>query len=122
MARQMVCMFGMSDKIGLIFSAQQQNPFGLPGLDGPLQRDCREETAREIDTEVRELLNRAYQSARDILREQTDDALTFAGLKNLQELRDYIKWFSYGNIDRNKCISACEVRYWTQAPGRRASG
>jgi hypothetical protein len=30
-----------------------------------------------------------------------------------EELRDYIRWFSYGNIDRNKCISACERRYWT---------
>jgi hypothetical protein len=37
-----------------------------------------------------------------------------------EELRDYIKWFSYGNIDRNKCISACEVRYW--APILAASG
>ena len=33
-----------------------------------------------------------------------------------KELRDYIKWFSYGNIDRNKCISACETRYWAAAP------
>ena len=29
-----------------------------------------------------------------------------------EELRDYIRWFSYGNIDRNKCISACERWYW----------
>ena len=29
-----------------------------------------------------------------------------------EELRDYIRWFSYGNIDRNKCISACERLYW----------
>ena len=32
-----------------------------------------------------------------------------------EELRDYIKWFSYGNIDRNKCISACERHYWAPA-------
>lgn len=29
-----------------------------------------------------------------------------------EELREYIKWFSYGNIDRNACISACEAFYW----------
>jgi hypothetical protein len=31
------------------------------------------------------------------------------------ELRHYIKWFSYGNIDRNTCISACEEHYWKKA-------
>lgn len=29
-----------------------------------------------------------------------------------EELRDYIKWFSYGNIDRNICIECCEEFYW----------
>lgn len=28
------------------------------------------------------------------------------------ELRDYIKWFSYGNIMRNEYIQWCEVMFW----------
>jgi hypothetical protein len=29
-----------------------------------------------------------------------------------RELRDYIKWFSHGNIQRNVFIELCEQRYW----------
>lgn len=29
-----------------------------------------------------------------------------------EELREYIQWFSRSNIERNECISACEVFYW----------
>lgn len=31
-----------------------------------------------------------------------------------QELRDYIKWFSHSNIQRNTFIEFCEFRYWQQ--------
>ena len=30
-----------------------------------------------------------------------------------RELRDYIKWFSHGNIQRNVFIELCEQRYWS---------
>lgn len=30
-----------------------------------------------------------------------------------EELRDYIKWFAWGNILRNEYIQACDVLYWT---------
>ena len=29
-----------------------------------------------------------------------------------EELRDYIRWFSSSNIQRNACISACESFFW----------
>ena len=29
-----------------------------------------------------------------------------------EELRDYIKWFSFGNIQRNAYIEHCERSYW----------
>jgi hypothetical protein len=34
-----------------------------------------------------------------------------------QELRDYIKWFSHSNIQRNTFIEFCEVRYWQACGG-----
>ena len=69
LARQMVSMFGMSSVIGLAHCAQRQHTFagGIP--DGVLQRDCSEETAREIDEEVKKLLDNAYASARNLLQE-----------------------------------------------------
>jgi cell division protease FtsH len=40
LARQMVCVFGMSDLIGPVHCAQRQSPYFLAGTDGALQRDC----------------------------------------------------------------------------------
>jgi cell division protease FtsH len=72
LARQMVCLFGMSKSVGLVHVGQRQSPFYLAPPDGALQRDCSEQTAREIDEEVKRLLDRAYQEARQILAERRD--------------------------------------------------
>jgi cell division protease FtsH len=66
LARQMICVFGMSEKIGLARCAQRPNYF-LAAPDQQLQRDCSEATAREIDEEVRKLLDRTYAEAKEIL-------------------------------------------------------
>ena len=64
LARQMVGVFGMSEVIGLAQVGHQPNPF-LPALqDGTIQRDCSEQTAREIDQEVKKLLSDAYETAK----------------------------------------------------------
>ena len=62
----MVCVFGMSDKVGLANCAQR-SPGLLDGLDYPLQRDCSEQTASAIDDEVKKILDRAYSEAKEIL-------------------------------------------------------
>lgn len=67
MARQMVCMFGMSDQIGLAHVAQRQGPSFLPGMEANMQRDCSEATAQIIDTEVKRILDRAYVEAKEVL-------------------------------------------------------
>jgi cell division protease FtsH len=74
LARQMVCMFGMSDRVGLVHCGQRQNPFFLTGgpPEGPIQRDCSEETARQIDEEVKKILDQAYADAKQILTEHRD--------------------------------------------------
>jgi len=75
LARQMVALFGMSQSIGLAHVGQKQNPFLPSGQDGPVQHDCSEQTAREIDEEVKRLLDESYTSAKQILdahRDQLD--------------------------------------------------
>ena len=62
----MVCLFGMSDTVGLANCAQRP-PVFLDGQDFQLQRDCSEQTAREIDVEVKKILDQAYAEAKEIL-------------------------------------------------------
>jgi cell division protease FtsH len=66
MARQMVCVFGMNDRVGLAHLAQRQSAF-LNTPEAPLQRDFSEDTARAVDEEVREILDRTYTEAKEIL-------------------------------------------------------
>jgi cell division protease FtsH len=74
LARQMVCVYGMGQTVGLMHVGQRQNPFFLnPQEGGPLQRDCSEETARGIDLEVKQLLDDSYAEAKQILTEHRGD-------------------------------------------------
>lgn len=66
-AQQMICLFGMSDRVGLVHVGQRHGPLNLVGQYDPMQRDCSEETAREIDLEVKRLLDEAYAEAKRIL-------------------------------------------------------
>lgn len=71
LARQMVAAYGMNERIGLAHCVQR-GPLFLAGPDGGLQRDCSEQTAREIDEEVRSLLEHAYAQAKELLIEHRD--------------------------------------------------
>ena len=71
LARQMVTWYGMSERIGLAHCAQRPATY-LGAADAPLQRDCSEQTAWEIDEEVKAILTRAYADARRCLREHRD--------------------------------------------------
>lgn len=71
MARQMVAMFGMNERVGLAHCLQKQPAF-LATPDSIGQRDCSEQTAREIDEEVRKILDRAYEEAKEILSNNRD--------------------------------------------------
>lgn len=75
LARQMVCLFGMSDSVGLARCAQKQDGMLLPGMDGTFQRDCSEQTAQLIDADVKKILAQGYAEAKEILtshREQLE--------------------------------------------------
>jgi cell division protease FtsH len=66
LARQMVAVYGMNERVGLANCAQRQPAF-LAGQEFQLQRDCSEETAREIDEEVKKMLDLAYEQAKETL-------------------------------------------------------
>jgi cell division protease FtsH len=70
-ARRMATEYGMSDRIGAInYGSTRPNPFGFGGVerDVPISND----TAREIDSEVRRILDDARNTSRRIVREHRD--------------------------------------------------
>jgi cell division protease FtsH len=77
-ARSMVVAYGMSEKLGPTAYEQGRRPLFLEaGMPIP-QAEVSEETAREIDCEVRALVNEAYAKARSTLIAQRDTLTTLA--------------------------------------------
>jgi cell division protease FtsH len=71
-AKQMVMRFGMSAKLGpRVFGHDQSQPF--LGREFSAQADYSDEIAREIDDEIRRIVESAHQRAREILTERRDE-------------------------------------------------
>lgn len=67
LARRMITEFGMSPKLGRVhYSESRSSPF-LAGGSSPVDYTHSEETIREIDLEVRRIIDAAYETAADIL-------------------------------------------------------
>lgn len=67
-AKQMVMRFGMSDKLGpRVFGHDHGQPF--LGREFSSEPDYSDELAREIDDEIRRIVESAHQRAKDILNE-----------------------------------------------------
>jgi cell division protease FtsH len=70
LARRMVCEYGMSRLGPLTFGKKEEQIF--LGREISQHRDFSEETARQIDLEVRRLIDEAYQSAHGIVESNAD--------------------------------------------------
>jgi cell division protease FtsH len=71
LAREMICKFGMSDAIGPVSFDDDGGDVFL-GRDFATRKNYSEHTAEEIDREVRDLLGRLYDEARQLLEEHRD--------------------------------------------------
>lgn len=68
LARSMVTRYGMEGRVGQMTYEEQPSPFlDVPDLSRYKRREYSEETAREIDCAVREILDAAYERAADTL-------------------------------------------------------
>ena len=65
LARNMVALYGMSEELGLMAPANLSNQY----LDGQTYMDCSQETSALVDRTVKELLDRAYGEAVQLLTE-----------------------------------------------------
>jgi cell division protease FtsH len=72
MARAMVTRFGMSDELGPIAYAENQEEVFL-GHSVSRQQNVSEATAQKIDAEVRRIIEETYQRAKKILSDKIDD-------------------------------------------------
>ncbi len=66
LARRMVCDWGMSDKMGHL-TYQNRNEEVFLGRDFAVQKFYSEQTAREIDLEIKNIIENAYKTASHIL-------------------------------------------------------
>lgn len=76
-ARAMVTRFGMSEKFGMMALETMNDRY----LDGSASIICSQETAYQIDNEVREIIRQCLEKASDILRKN---------ISKLCELTDYL--------------------------------
>ncbi|HEX8082844.1 MAG TPA: ATP-dependent zinc metalloprotease FtsH, partial [Solirubrobacteraceae bacterium] len=76
-AKQMVMRFGMSERLGpRVFGHDHGQPF--LGREFSAEPDYSDEIAREIDDEIRRIVESAHQQAKDILNEHRDDLTTIS--------------------------------------------
>jgi cell division protease FtsH len=71
LARKMVCEWGMSEKLGPLTYGQKEEQIFL-GREISQHRDYSEETALQIDAEVRRLVMEAYARAKALLQRHMD--------------------------------------------------
>jgi cell division protease FtsH len=97
LARSIVTVFGLTDSLGPINYTAEQNEVFL-GKSMGKERECSEQTAYQIDQEVRKVIDRNYSRARKVL----DD--------HMEELHAMAKaLMKYETIDRTKLLILCWV-------------
>ena len=68
-ARNMVAMFGMSDQFGMMALASRRSQY----LDGGYGLDCAQDTAATMDKAVKDILDKCYADAVNIIQENRAD-------------------------------------------------
>jgi cell division protease FtsH len=69
-ARSMVKEYGMSESLGLVAFERNRESLYLQAAPFPFAQEYSEETSREIDTEIKRIVDEAHTRAREILREK----------------------------------------------------
>jgi cell division protease FtsH len=75
-ARRMVKEYGMSEKIGLV--TLDRSPKGYLGMEMEAPPDYSDDTSREVDNEVKRMVDEAYKTAEGILTREMDRLNTMA--------------------------------------------
>jgi cell division protease FtsH len=92
LARKMVCEWGMSDRLGPLTFGKQEEQIFL-GREISQHRDYSEETAMEIDAEVKRIVKESHERAKALLTENMET------LKNISETLLEVEVLSAEQID-----------------------
>lgn len=104
-ARDMVTKYGFSKTLGPIVYGQPEGEVFL-GRELGQQRNYSENVAKEIDEEIRELIDRAYEKARTILKEHQDQ---------LKLVAEYLMEYEKINGDNFAKLMAGELPFTAKA-------
>ncbi|HYE20571.1 MAG TPA: ATP-dependent zinc metalloprotease FtsH [Tepidisphaeraceae bacterium] len=106
LARQMVCLFGMSGTVGLLHCGRRPGTF-LPGdTEGAAPRDVSEEVAREVDAEVKQILHDCYGEVKRLLQVHRDALDRAAGELLRRETLDAATVHRLIGVGRDRAASA----------------
>jgi len=114
LARRMVCEWGMSDRLGPMTFGKKEEQIFL-GRDFTQMKDYSEQTAIEIDTEIRSLIMDAYERAKDLLRSSLTvlhkmaEILLEKEVLDGMEIDDIITRFGNGNAAVSEPQTAAEA-------------
>jgi len=101
-AREMVTQFGMSETLGPILYAENDEEVFL-GRSVQKHKNVSEETAKTIDSEIKKLVDESYEKTKQILNTKIDDLHTLAkGLIEYEtlELAEIKELLKTGTINR----------------------
>jgi cell division protease FtsH len=87
MARRMVCEFGMSEKIGYLTLGHRQGLVFL-GKNLSEERNYSEQTAKLIDDEIKEIIDRCYDRSKSLLEQHKDKLMLLANTLREREVMD----------------------------------
>ena len=102
LARNMDTQYGMSEKLGLMSTASVQNQY----LEGQAVMDCSQETAAEVDREVKEILDKAFADAKKILVDNRSLLDEISEYLLVKETITGDELMAYVNADKNKLPEA----------------
>jgi cell division protease FtsH len=110
MARAMVCQYGMSDKLGMV-QYGSDDEYVFLGREMARTKVYSESTAREIDEEIKRIIDAGYQTARDLIYSNRDKLELIA--KGLLE---------YETLDRVQVEEIVRTGNFTPPPPKPQSG
>jgi cell division protease FtsH len=80
LARSMICEWGMSDELGLVSYDERTESGQYLGMSGYHEKNYSNETAQQIDKQVRKLTEEAYAKAKEILEANRDKVQLMADM------------------------------------------
>jgi len=122
MARRMVCDWGMSEKLGPLHFGKREGEVFLGRDFGDNTKDYSEQTAIEIDAEIRNVVQANYERAKKVILDNLDKLKALAEALLEYETVDGAEIdiiFAGGRLDRKPSLSSPSIRAAAAKPAEK---